>query len=142
MYSRIKLGQAKLGQIKASHIKSLLTLSLALLTGWSLSLQADTYANAFTNMQSQQSDNIITVGVAPHGGSVVLGGSVIPLKEVTLAAQIPGRIISIAGEAGDEFPADTELVGIDDDDLQAKKSAAEAQLHVSANCDAKCASTV
>ena len=138
MYSRIKPGQAKASQIKASqikashikssHIKSLLTLSLALLAGWSLSLQADTYANAFTNMQSQQSGNIITVGVAPHGGSVVLGGSVIPLKEVTLAAQIPGRVIRIAGEEGDEFAADTELVGIDDDDLQAKKSAAEAQL--------------
>ncbi len=73
-------------------------------------------------------DSVVTVGVAPHGGYVILGGSVIPLKEVTLAAQMPGRIVSIAGEAGDEFEAGTELLKINDDDLQAKKAAAAAQL--------------
>jgi multidrug efflux pump subunit AcrA (membrane-fusion protein) len=86
---------------------------LTLLTGWSAQAQAD---------------NVITVSVAPHGGYVILGGTVIPLKEVTLAAQMPGRIVSIAGEEGDEFTAGTLLVKINDDDLQAKKAAAEAQL--------------
>lgn len=76
-----------------------------------------------------QADNIITVGVAPHGGYVVLGGTVIPLKEVTLTAQIPGVVQSIAGEEGDNFSAGTELVAIDDAQLQAKKRAAEAQLN-------------
>ncbi len=90
-----------------------LSLSLTILTGWSVQAQAD---------------SVITVGVAPHGGYVILGGSVIPLKEVTLAAQMPGRVVSIAGEEGDEFTVGTELVSINDDDLQAKKSAAEAQL--------------
>ncbi|HHO59830.1 MAG TPA: efflux RND transporter periplasmic adaptor subunit [Thiotrichales bacterium] len=75
-----------------------------------------------------QADSVITVGVAPHGGYVILGGSVIPLKEVTLSAQMPGRVVSIAGEEGDEFAAGTELLKINDDDLQAKKAAAEAQL--------------
>lgn len=75
-----------------------------------------------------QADSVITVGVAPHGGYVILGGRVIPLKEVTLSAQMPGRIVSIAGEEGDEFEAGTELLKINDDDLQAKKAAAEAQL--------------
>jgi len=98
--------------------KFLFYLSLTLLTGWSAQAQADT---------------VITVGVASHGGAVILGGSVIPLKEVTLAAQIPGRVISIAGEEGDEFAAGTELVKINDDDLQAKKSAAEAQLNSAQN---------
>ncbi len=96
-----------------SRIKFPLSLSLTLLTGWSAQAQAD---------------NVITVGVAPHGGYVIMGGSVIPLKEVTLAAQMPGRVISIAGEEGDEFTAGTILVKINDDDLQAKKLAAEAQL--------------
>lgn len=96
-----------------SRIKLPLSLTLTLLTGWSAQVQAD---------------NIITVGVASHGGAVILGGSVIPLKEVTLAAQMPGRIVSIAGEEGDEFKAGAELVKINDDDLQAKKVAAEAQL--------------
>ena len=101
-----------------SQIKFPFYLSLTLLTGWSAQVQAD---------------NVITVGVAPHGGYVILGGSVIPLKEVTLAAQMPGRVINIAGEEGDKFKAGTELVKINDDDLQAKKQAAEAQLSSSQN---------
>jgi len=105
-----------------SRIKFPLTLSLVVLTGWSTATLA-----------GQQAGNIITVGVAPHGGYIILGGSVIPLKEVTLAAQIPGRVIHLAGEEGDEFKAGTELVKINDDDLQAKKSAAEAQLVSSQN---------
>jgi multidrug efflux pump subunit AcrA (membrane-fusion protein) len=76
-----------------------------------------------------QADNVVTVGVAPHGGYVILGGTVIPLKEVTLSAQIPGVVESIAGEEGDEFSSGTELVLIDDAQLQAKKRAAEAQLN-------------
>ena len=96
-----------------SRIRFPLSLSLTLLTGWSAQAQAD---------------NVITVGVAPHGGYVIMGGSVIPLKEVTLAAQMPGRVVNIAGEEGDEFTAGTVLVKINDDDLQAKKIAAEAQL--------------
>jgi multidrug efflux pump subunit AcrA (membrane-fusion protein) len=72
---------------------------------------------------------IVPVGVAPHGGTVILGGTVIPLKEVTLSAQLPGRIISIAGDEGDEFTAGAELLSINDDDLQAKKQAARAQLN-------------
>lgn len=105
-----------------SRIKFPFYLSLTLLTGWSAQVQAQA-----------QAGNVITVGVAPHGGYVILGGSVIPLKEVTLAAQMPGRIVNIAGEEGDEFSAGTELVKINDDDLQAKKAAAEAQLATSQN---------
>jgi multidrug efflux pump subunit AcrA (membrane-fusion protein) len=107
-----------LGMPIISRIKFPLYLSLTILTGWSAQVQAD---------------NVITVGVAPHGGYVILGGSVIPLKEVTLAAQIPGRVVNIAGEAGESFTAGTELVKINDDDLQAKKVAAEAQLVAAQN---------
>jgi multidrug efflux pump subunit AcrA (membrane-fusion protein) len=88
-------------------------LSLTVLGGWSAIVQAET---------------VVTVGIAPHGGQVILGGTVIPLKEVTLAAQIPGRIVSIAGEEGDEFATGIELVSINVDNLQAKKAAAEAQI--------------
>jgi len=96
-----------------NRIKFPFYLSLTLLTGWSAQAQAD---------------NVVTVGIAPHGGQVILGGSVIPLKEVTLAAQMPGRVVSIAGEEGDEFTSGTLLVSINDEDLQAKKAAAEAQV--------------
>ncbi|NOR42872.1 MAG: efflux RND transporter periplasmic adaptor subunit [Gammaproteobacteria bacterium] len=96
-----------------NRIKFPFYLSLTLLAGWSAQAQAD---------------NVVTVGIAPHGGQIILGGSVIPLKEVTLAAQMPGRVISIAGEEGDEFTTGTVLVSINDEDLQAKKAAAEAQI--------------
>ena len=75
-----------------------------------------------------QADNVITVGVAPHGGYVILGGTVIPLKEVTLSAQVPGRVESIAGLEGDDFKAGVVLLTINDDDLQARKQSAQAQL--------------
>lgn len=74
-------------------------------------------------------DNVVTVGVAPHGGYVILGGTVIPLKEVTLSAQLPGVINFISGEEGDSFKEGTELVTIEDDELQAKRRAAEAALN-------------
>lgn len=93
-------------------------LSLTLLTGLPVQAIADT---------------VITVGVASRGGAVILGSRVIPLKEVTLAAQMPGRVVSIAGEEGDEFKAGTELVTINDDNIQAKKSAAEARLNSAQN---------
>lgn len=73
-------------------------------------------------------ENIITVGVASHGGAVILGGSVIPLKEVTLAAQMPGRVRQISGEEGNNFKAGELLLSINDDGLQAQKQAAEAEL--------------
>lgn len=62
------------------------------------------------------------------GTVVTLGGTVIPYKEVTLAAQIPGRVEYIAGEEGDRFAEETVLVQIDDTELRAKRRAAEAQL--------------
>ncbi len=81
------------------------------------------------SITSAQADNVITVGVAPHGGYVILGGTVIPLKEVTLTAQMPGVIKSIAGEEGDTFKAGTMLLKIDDDELRAKKASAQAALN-------------
>jgi len=95
-------------------------------------VQSSLFLLSFVSVVAQ-ADSVITVGVAPHGGYVILGGSVIPLKEVTLAAQMPGRVTAIAGEAGDEFSAGTELLSINDDDLQAKKEAATAQLDAARN---------
>ncbi len=68
--------------------------------------------------------------VEASGSSVVisLGGSVIPYKEVTLAAQLPGRVKSIAGIEGDHFRKDDVLVTLDDSTLVAQRNAALAQM--------------
>ncbi len=57
-----------------------------------------------------------------------IGGTVVPYKQVTLAAQIPGRVKYIAGIEGDAFKEGTLLVAIDDSELLAKRAAAYAQL--------------
>ncbi len=60
--------------------------------------------------------------------SVSLGGTVVPYKEVTLAAQLPGRVAWLAGIEGDTFKESDLLVGIDDAELLARRRAMLAQL--------------
>jgi len=67
----------------------------------------------------------------PH---VSLGGTVVPYKEVTLSAQLPGRVKYLAGIEGDSFKDGDLLVELDDSELKAKRQAAMAQL---ANADAQ-----
>lgn len=64
----------------------------------------------------------------PIVSSVTLGGTVIPAKEVTLSAQLPGRIEMLAGEEGEQFKEETVLVAINDAELLAKRRAALAEL--------------
>lgn len=72
---------------------------------------------------------IISVMQAPTGSSVILGGTVVPLREVTLSAQIPGRVDYLAGVEGESFQAGEVVVAIDDDDLRAKRAQAIANLN-------------
>ncbi|MEO5342141.1 MAG: efflux RND transporter periplasmic adaptor subunit [Gammaproteobacteria bacterium SHHR-1] len=71
--------------------------------------------------------DIYTVQQASGAPTVALGGTVIPYKQVTLAAQIPGRVKFLAGIEGGRFDKDELLVAIDDTELLAKRSAAAAQ---------------
>jgi multidrug efflux pump subunit AcrA (membrane-fusion protein) len=73
-------------------------------------------------------ESVITVPSVPVGASVSLGGTVIPFKDVTFSAQIPGRINSIAGEEGDRFKEGDLLIAINDDDLLAQRRSAWANL--------------
>ena len=70
----------------------------------------------------------VKVKVSTTGNTVTLGGTVVPYKEVTLSAQIPGQIKFIGGQEGDSFKSGEKLVSIDDDDLQARRRAAVAQI--------------
>ncbi len=78
-------------------------------------------------------------GPADQGGSFVVqdaqgaptvsvGGTVIPYKEVTMAAQLPGRVTFLAGIEGDSFKEGELLVAIDDAELVAKRRAMIAQM--------------
>lgn len=80
------------------------------------------------NSQGQMVVNHVPVEVMKIGGTATLGGTVIPFQEVTLAAQMPGRVEYIAGVEGDWFKQGKELILIDDDDLLAKQRSALAEL--------------
>lgn len=78
--------------------------------------------------QGTAGESVITVPSVPVGSAVSLGGTVVPYKDVTFSAQIPGRIKSIAGEEGDHFKENAELIAINDDDLLAQRRSAWANL--------------
>lgn len=86
------------------------------------------YQSGPYSRQSSIANDVITVMTSQVGAHVKLGGSVISYKEVTLTAQLPGRVQYISGEAGDHFKINSVLVALDDDDLLAKRRAAVAQL--------------
>jgi len=69
-----------------------------------------------------------TVQQARGAPTVSLGGTVIPYKQVTLAAQLPGRVTYLAGIEGDTFDKGTLLVALGDSELLAKRNQALAQL--------------
>ena len=79
-------------------------------------------------MAQAAGESVITVPSVPVGSAVSLGGTVIPFKDVTFSAQIPGRVESIAGEEGDHFESAAELIAINIDELQAQRRAAWANL--------------
>ena len=75
-------------------------------------------------MAQGSAESVITVPSVPVGAAVSLGGTVVPFKDVTFSAQIPGRIKSIAGEEGDHFKSGAEIIAINDDDLLAQRRSA------------------
>jgi len=73
--------------------------------------------------------SIINVEKRAVGNTSILGGTVIPYKEVVLTAQMPGRVTFIAGSEGDSFNKEALLVALDDDDLQAKRQAIMSRIY-------------
>ncbi|MDX2504630.1 MAG: efflux RND transporter periplasmic adaptor subunit [Gammaproteobacteria bacterium] len=73
------------------------------------------------------STEIIEVGAQQDMDQIYLGGSVVPYKEVTLSAQMPGRVEYLAGGEGDSFATGVLLVSISDENLLAKRKSAVAQ---------------
>lgn len=77
---------------------------------------------------SVSASSIVTVGQYSSHSRVMLGGTVIPFKEVTLNAQMPGRVTYIAGAEGKRFNASELLLTLDSTALQAKRQAAMADV--------------
>jgi multidrug efflux pump subunit AcrA (membrane-fusion protein) len=84
--------------------------------------------------QQPAAPDYVVVQQTQGAPTVSLGGTVVPYKEVTLSAQLPGRVKYLAGIEGDVFKEGDLLVELDDSELMAKRQAALAQL---ANADAQ-----
>jgi multidrug efflux pump subunit AcrA (membrane-fusion protein) len=69
---------------------------------------------------------VMTTRVA---GSATVGGTVVPFKELTILAQVPGRVTFIAGAEGTRAKDGDVLVQINDEDLAAKRRAALSQVY-------------
>jgi len=114
--------------------------SLVVLLAWTTHSVASPYStnrynNQYTTPAAQPAyqantamPQIITVTTTHTGTSIVIGGTVVPLREVTLSAQVPGRIEYLAGIEGDWFQPGQIMATIDSDDLQAKRRHAIANI--------------
>jgi len=71
---------------------------------------------------------VFVVKQAEGAPTVSVGGTVVPYKEVTLAAQLPGRVKYLAGIEGDAFKKGDLLVALDDRELLANRQALLAQM--------------
>lgn len=89
---------------------------------------AATPAQILSAQQSTSSFETAFVTSNMTGGSATIGGTVVPYKEVTLSAQIPGRVTYLAGIEGHDATKGDVLVMIDDTALQAQRRAAGAQI--------------
>ncbi|WP_420844324.1 efflux RND transporter periplasmic adaptor subunit [Lamprobacter modestohalophilus] len=83
---------------------------------------------AVTAVSAQTVEDIYVVKQAEGLPTVSVGGTVVPYKEVTLAAQLPGRVDYLAGIEGDAFDSGDLLVSLDASELKAKRQALLAQM--------------
>lgn len=77
-----------------------------------------------------QAAEIVPVETVGSQSQSVLGSTVVPYKEVTLAAQIPGVIKYIAGGVGTSLKQGDLIVQVDDAQITAKRNAVLAQINI------------
>ena len=81
----------------------------------------------FNNYAQAADEYTYEVMVHDLSPPVTLSGTVIPKKEVTFSAQLPGRVASLIGEEGDKFSKNTILLELDNRELLAKRRSAIAE---------------
>lgn len=82
------------------------------------------------SLLSAQAAEIIPVETTGSHSQSVLGSTVIPYKEVTLSAQIPGVVKYVAGAVGTNLAEKAVVFQIDDSELRAKRNAVAAQIGI------------
>jgi multidrug efflux pump subunit AcrA (membrane-fusion protein) len=85
-------------------------------------------AGVLASFAAHADSRVITVSSSETRALAVISGTVTPYREVTLTAQLPGRVQLISGFEGDRFNQGDLLLSLEVEDLMAKRKAAEAQL--------------
>jgi len=86
------------------------------------------YSQPMPYQFNQGGSGIYRVIAAPQNNNMILGGTVVAAREVTLTAQLPGRVEFLGGREGDWFKPKALIVGLSDDVLNAERRRAIAQL--------------
>ncbi len=87
-------------------------------------------AGLFASTFAVQAAEIIQVETAGARSQSVLGSTVIPYKEVTLSAQIPGVVKYVAGAVGTSLTEGAVVFKVDEAQLMAKRNAVVAQISI------------
>lgn len=90
-------------------------------------------AIAVAQPSDQKPQSWILVERRAVGGSASVGGTLVPVEEITFTAQMPGSVEYIAGTEGDFFAQGDVLAAMDESELNAQRQAAEAEIR---NADA------
>lgn len=87
-------------------------------------------AGLFASTFAVQAAEIIQVETTGARSQSVLGSTVIPYKEVTLSAQIPGVVKYVAGAVGTSLTEGAVVFKVDEAQLMAKRNAVVAQISI------------
>lgn len=98
--------------------------SVAILAGV---LASGTVQPLFAEQSVSNASNIYTIKSTRQSATTSIGGTVNATKEVSLTAQIPGRVTFIAGKEGHAVNQGQLLIKLDDAALQANLNSAQAQ---------------
>ena len=86
-------------------------------------------AFASAGAASAANQSVYVVTSREVGARASLGGTVVPERDVTLTAQLPGRVVYLIGQEGTRFRSQAVLAALGDDALLAQRSAAVADMN-------------
>ncbi len=112
--------------------KKLIALWLIGSAGIAVGAPEQSFSVSPATMITPNLSSVITVESRAVGAVTTLGGTVVPFREVTLSAQLAGRVVFLKGGEGDWFENQQVLAVLGDEDLLAQRRAAVAD---AANAD-------
>jgi multidrug efflux pump subunit AcrA (membrane-fusion protein) len=109
-------------------MRTLIRIALSITAMTAADFAGLSFAQTAAAQQAEASYQTARVSTTTSGSQATVGGTVIPFKQVTLTAQIPGRVTFLIGLEGQRATAGEVLVQIGDEAIQAQRRAATAQI--------------